>query len=336
MSLDEKIWKHAMESKKYGLANGKMGACVALFVLSKRDIQSTYYKQGETLLDDILKNIGKVTSIELEEGLTGIALGFRFLIGNGYVKGTVNSYLENLDEYIYKVACRSLGMDLEGKETKTLTDVLFYASLRYNEIENPYMKEWYRRFLIELFNNIYQKHTLALFREPLPFEVHTSLNLFLYTLLGIRKLGIEQERIDNILTEMQYTLFSYMPMLNPNRFALYVVTALVAKETNMQKWSDFSSFVKEQIDFENLLTRDLYDMSINPKEGVVGIYLLLKLYNNCIGKDISIDKEVLRKRVMDSSFWERLDVDEDFVKKNYSLNGYYGLKLFLDYEYGQD
>lgn len=103
MALEEKIWKCAMESRHFGLFNGKMGACVALLVLSKHDAQNAYYRQGGQLLDEVLKNVSKVRSIELEEGLIGIALGFRFLISNGYVKGTVNSYLENLDEYIFTI-----------------------------------------------------------------------------------------------------------------------------------------------------------------------------------------------------------------------------------------
>ena len=335
MSLNEKISKYAMESPKIGLSNGKMGACVSLFVLSKHDTHSTYYQQGLVLLQDIQKNIAKVTSIDLEEGLVGIAFGFRFLIKNSYLKGTVNSYLEKMDEYIYKVACRSLDMELNGKDTKTLVDVLLYASLRYGEMDNPYKKEWHRRFLIELLNGIYQKHTLALFREPLPFDIHTGLYLFLYTLVRIRKLGIEQERIDNILGEIQYSLFAYLTMLNPNRYALFVVVSLVAEETKLSMWADFAKLLKGQVDFENLLFRDFYDMSILPKVGVVGMYLLDKIFAAYVGEGILADKEALRKRVVESSFWQRLELDDDFAKKNFSLNGFYGIKLFLDYEYGQ-
>lgn len=330
MTIEEKIWKQVQETQDYGLLHGKMGVCVSMFVLGRHNAQSPYHKQAELLLGDIIKSIGKVKCIDLENGLLGLALGFRFLIQGKYVRGTTESYLQDLDNYIYKLSCKTLGMELSGKDTKTLSDVLLYASLRYGDIENPYRKEWYRRFLVELFNAIYQKHTNAFYREALPFAIHTGFNTFLYALLRIRALGMEQGRIDNILHEMQYSLFSCMPMLNPNRLCLYVAVSLVAQATKKMEWREYGQLLRAHIDFQNILTRDLYDMNVSPNEGVIGIYLLAKLYGTRMEDAIPLDMDMVRQRVVKSAFLRRLEADEDFLGKNYSLNGYYGIKVFLD------
>lgn len=85
VDLTEQIKEMALNDKKLGLLNGKLGASIYFFVMSGHDETSDAFKVASNLLTQVLNGIATVRNIDLNNGLMGISLGISFLIENGYL-----------------------------------------------------------------------------------------------------------------------------------------------------------------------------------------------------------------------------------------------------------
>lgn len=330
MDFDEKIRKIALEDKTLGLFHGKLGACIYFYVSSNHDEDSLACQTAKELLVQIVQKVSSVKSIDFDNGVMGLSLGLSFLMKNNYVEDTSISWLSRMDNYVYKVAVKTLDMDIKDNDFLYQVDILVYEVIRYNELKDNYKKELCLRLIKALFNQIYLNRPVNFFSEAIPFTIHDRLISFLFVLLEIRRLGICVPRIDRIFKEMKMFLFSLVPILNPNRYSLYLVSSLVAQVTDDIEWMQYAERLKKSVDMEGLFTKDMYDMSILPINGISGMVLLIFLYNRYSNNSISIDLERVEDRLESSLFWKRFQNDVSFMKKYYSLNGYCGIRLLLD------
>lgn len=330
-NLEKEIESIVYAKGSLGLLKGKMGVCIAWFVLGERKEESLYTQKAQNLLQQILSAFSFNNCLDLQDGLTGIALGLNFLVQKGYVEGDVNKLLRHIDAHIYKVGCQAMEMNLQGKDVGAMVDILLYETVRYKNIENPIWKECCRRFMMALMNHIYINRTTTFYEESMPFCLKNHLVQYLWTLMELRKMGIEKKRIEHILSEMPYRMFAHVPHLHPNRLLLFVVVSKIAQETNLSPWIDYANLLKKTINLDNVLSKDIYDKNIFVMNGIAGVYLLADYCRQHLGIDIPLNAVDIQERIDNSSAWERMEQDEEFLKKFYSLNGYCGIKLFLKY-----
>ena len=78
---------------------------------------------GDKVLDDVLTKISSVESLNVEDGLAGIALGLIFLVRKKYIEANLNELLVDVDDVIYKY--------LMFHENKSIISRLGYC-LSYN------------------------------------------------------------------------------------------------------------------------------------------------------------------------------------------------------------
>lgn len=123
MDFDEKIRKIALEDKTLGLFHGKLGACIYFYVSSNHDEDSLAYQTAKELLVQIVQKVSSVKSIDFDNGVMGLSLGLSFLMKNNYVEDTSISWLSRMDNYIYKVAIKTLDMDINDNAPKTPNDL---------------------------------------------------------------------------------------------------------------------------------------------------------------------------------------------------------------------
>lgn len=100
--LEEKLFDAVSQIDGVSLLDGAMGSCVSLFVLGKLEKNTVHKEHAENILERVLSELQCVNCLELEKGITGIALGLSFLIKEKYVEGDVNEVLEMVDSFIYK------------------------------------------------------------------------------------------------------------------------------------------------------------------------------------------------------------------------------------------
>lgn len=61
----------------------------------------------------IVQKVSSVKSIDFDNGVMGLSLGLSFLMKNNYVEDTSISWLSRMDNYVYKVAVKTLDMDIK-------------------------------------------------------------------------------------------------------------------------------------------------------------------------------------------------------------------------------
>ena len=325
--IDAKLKIVALNDQKLGLLQGKLGACVYFFIMSNHNEKNENFQVGKELLTQVVSKIQTVKNIDLNNGLIGIYLGISYLVENNYISDSSGKLLLDIDAYIYKIAMNAIEMNLQGKETAPLIDVLAFEIYRYWRLDNGVEKEFCQRFIEKLFNTIYMNRPLDFYSEAMPFKANNRLIVFLFALVEIRNLGISTERIDRIFQEMQPFLFSLRPVLHPNKYCLFLASSLVAQVTSQSQWKFFSENLRKEIDMSHLLSNDLFDQSVMLQNGVLGLFALTWWYNQKSLSPIGFDMEKLKQRIENSSFWNHVDMDEEFLYSNYSLNSYCGIKL---------
>lgn len=69
-----------------GLTYGKMGVCIYFYQMERLVKTDQYRVIGDKVLDDVLTKISSVESLNVEDGLAGIALGLIFLVRKNILK----------------------------------------------------------------------------------------------------------------------------------------------------------------------------------------------------------------------------------------------------------
>lgn len=332
--LEYKIAKALQQFSYPGLLEGDMGVCIYYFVAGRMESDSQKTQLGETALEKIMANMRTNKKLYMEDGITGIAMGISFLLKHKYIDGDVNEVLQDIDDHVYKGTCAVLETK-SGANLKTLVlELLVYFLARYVDVKSTTRKTLYQKVAVHLFNHIYIHRQDDFYQESFPFDLKKELYLFIGILVWIYQLGIEQERIEAIFREMKYFLFSCFPILHANRFYLMTVARCVGKFVHDEEWLAFAEKLAKNIDVKHILDEELTDKNILPQTGVVGIWLLLKL-NAWMGFDVNVGNYNFKERIVQSSFWDRIIHDGEFFSNYYSLNGYCGIELFLNYLEGE-
>jgi len=328
--LEDKIGEALRHFSFSGLLKGDMGVCIYYFVLGRMRNDSQMTQLGEMALKTIIEKIGQNKKLFIEDGITGIAIGISFLLKYKVVEGNADKVLQDIDNHIYKGICVVLENESVANIKLPILDVLIYFIVRYIDMESPIRKKLYQRVIEHLFNYIYIHRPDNFYQESFPFNLKKEQYLYIGMLVWIYKQGIAQQRIEYIFQEMKPFLFSCFPVLHANRFHLMTVARCVGTFVHDKDWIDFAESLAENLDLKYILENELTDKNVFPTTGVIGIWLLREL-NVRMGFSIDDDNYDFEKRIVESSLWERIEKDGEFFSGYYSLNGYCGIRLFLDY-----
>lgn len=330
--LEKKIFTALQQIEYSSLLKGDMGVCIFFYVIGNENSNPQYIKIGDNILKKVLKEIHENKKIDIETGITGIGLGISYLIKKKYVEGNINEILKDIDIYIYQQMCLIQESNQPCIYNNYLLDILIYFLCRYKEITSISLKLILEKCIIDLFNSIYIKRSDTFYNEPYPFSLKYDICIYLYLLTEIYKLGIERERILHILEEMKYFLFSQTPVLQSNRLTLMVATSIVHHVTGDKDWLQFSSRLARDLDLKYIFTKEILDKNIFPVNGIIAIWLLINMYNKINNtRNINLDSHYIKQRIINSSFWNRLEYDKELLKRHYSIDGYCGIKLFINH-----
>ena len=324
--LEEKLFDAVSQIDGVSLLDGAMGSCVSLFVLGKLEKNTVHKEHAENILERVLSELQHVNCLELEKGITGIALGLSFLIKEKYVEGDVNEVLEMVDSFIYK----GMFLQTDRHHKFTMIDVFIYWLFRYRETVSPIKKVFLRKVLIKSFNSIYINRDDSFYKEPLPFCLRYNVCLYIFGLIALYKMDIEQARVSRILSELKYSLFAYHPIMHSNKLVLMATATLVCSVLDDKEWAAFASQLRGEIDLQYIFTEEMGDKNISAWTGIVAFYFTISFFNS-ISKDDPIDIESVdfQNKIVHSSFWDRMEQDKDFLLEHFSLNGFCGIELFL-------
>lgn len=115
-SYGESLVKQSDSILESGLWNGKMGAAITLFHLSRITQNSFYENIGYKLIDTIYEDLSVEMSYSFGNGLLGIGCGIQYIINKGFVDGDSDEILSEIDWIAYSIVGRRSMNNLNMEE----------------------------------------------------------------------------------------------------------------------------------------------------------------------------------------------------------------------------
>lgn len=315
-----------------GLAQGQMGICIYFYYLSQIEQNEEYQTIAEQLLDDTLNKLSLTSSISVENGLAGIALGVTHLINAGFVEGDVNDLLEEIDSVIFK-RLAFLPLDSSYKKEELL-HLLFYLTVRLTDQTDENDRYIFRGLIIKVINIFANDLKDDFFDESFSFSLyHYHLPLFTYICACLLEHNFYNDRIYKILEEFELKILSRFPVLHANRlFLLCGMLPLIPYMRNTE-WGVHTDLLQKEIDLQVIIDKEMKNKHIFVSNGLSMIYLFLYyLEKNYPKNKISFSSQYLYEKIIASEAWESLFRHDYFFNIHCGLlNGFPGVQLVLSH-----
>ncbi|RZJ85747.1 MAG: hypothetical protein EOO20_19720, partial [Chryseobacterium sp.] len=120
----------------YGLYNGKMGICIALFAAHRISGDTKYISSAHELLDEISNNVHNVKELGLGAGLAGVGWGIEWVIQNGFLDEDSNEILSDLDDELYRDVIFSRSQNISVYNGALGKAIYFYKRLKSKDLQN--------------------------------------------------------------------------------------------------------------------------------------------------------------------------------------------------------
>lgn len=137
---NQKVLSHvicnACDMTSYGLLNGMLGVCLAMYKYSQDNRSPVLINYAEHLLQKCLNHISIDTPISFSNGLCGISWGIDYLIYNGHVTGNPIEIFNDIDCQIAKISPSRLDNSLEYGFKGLLHYILAHSKMAGYKKEN--------------------------------------------------------------------------------------------------------------------------------------------------------------------------------------------------------
>lgn len=319
-NLNRKLLLSIDENTPIGLTQGLMGKSIYFYHLSQIKNDKNYKLIADNLLDKTLKKLSCNSSISVENGLAGIALGIIHLIECDFVDGDVNTLLEDIDNMIFKNLMFFQPDPSYKKES--LLYILYYLSIRLNYQSEKNDIYLYRELIIKVLNIFTLELNESFFNEPFSFSVYNfHLPMFTYTCVCLLEQNFYNNRVYKILEEFETKILSTFPILHANR--LYMLCGMLSIVPYMNsRWENHVNLLYKEIKIEYIIN-EMSNKHIFLSNGLSLIYLFLcYLENNFPKYRICYNPNILYRNIIDSEAWVSL------IKHNYFFEAHQGLLDF--------
>lgn len=318
-----------------GLAHGKMGICIYFYLLGKQEGNEEYLSIGKKMLNDVITNLSPNHSIDLEGGLTGIALGIRYLILNGYESGNINEILEDIDNQVYKIISKTQSRSDARTDFDSSINIqlLYYLYIRLIDLDIESDNAFLFKRLVTLLVNWFGDEIPDSFYKELPSYslYYYNLPFLLYVFNALWKLDIHNNKIKILLSGIVKKVLSHRPLLHANKIYLLWGLLSISDCINSTEWDNYILDIHSQIDLNFLLNNEMKNQDIFFSNGLASIYVLLEAINESQSQVyIPFDPKIFHERLINSNAWSTLQDRPSFFKIHKGLfNGFPGATLIL-------
>ena len=318
------------EKKCYDLGHGEMGFSLYFYCLSRLKGDKAYKNRAKKLLDSVMAGIDTIQTIDIRTGLTGIGLGVDFLIKNSYVKGNINTILQDIDDFIFRQL--SFPKYYDSLEAMTMIEALYYFSVRLASQKKGSETEYlFKEIIIKTINNAYLKLEKTQLNGRFIYDAAYGLPLFLYVLSRIGRFGFYNVRIANILRELSPVVLSTVPALHANRLFLLWGMSAIGEDMRPEGWNGHIRLLMRELDMEKIVNSELNDRNLYFSDGAVSLFLLAEQLREQLGEEaVSLFQKSLPAKIEQPEVWELLlQTGYYFEERRGLYDGYCGLSLLI-------
>lgn len=327
--IDSKILNRCIAETSVGLFSGKMGFVIYFYHLSRYMRCSCYAERAEALLEQLVESeLSQDSNLTVEDGLCGIVLGLQHLIQHNFVTGDINFLAKEIDEKLFRQI-----LFANSDRTYTLSEMIqwiYYIYRRTECVADPEYRYIYEELNKKLINRVVFDIDASFFTEAHSFSVYSyQVPVLMYSLLHLFAKGFYSHRLTKILEYLSSYLFSHVPHLHLNR--LYLLSAILSAKDISSDWSDYIYFLRENIDLEKILRREIDGRNIYIRDGLSCLYLLLENLKSANSDFVfEYDPKQIYDRIISSDAWDELCNKPYYFQIHQGLlNGFPGAVLTL-------
>lgn len=331
-SFDQKLIKVLKDNNSdLGLDNGKMGFVIYFYNRGRLCKRQFYTDIAGNILDDILYNISENKSLDILNGLTGIGLGFDYLLSNKFVTGNINTLLKDIDSLVFKQVVYP--EKAEKLSPALIIDIIIYLVQRHKRQNKKSEAEYlFNELLIVTVNLLHRLIDYSFFEEPTHYKFTYQVPLSLFALSKVYSLNIFNNKIEKLLEEFSYKYLSTIPILTSNRLLLLWGMQSVNRVMDLKEWSKHSQLIFDSLDIEFMINYEFRDKNIFFNEGLTSIFMIINdLSGYFSSNQICAYKHMIIKKILSSDSWRLMEDENFFRMKKGLLSGYCGTSLLVNH-----
>jgi hypothetical protein len=329
--LNKRTFQSIDKTYPVGLIHGQMGISIYFYHLSRIEKDENYEAMAEQLLDDTLNKISSESSVSIESGLAGIALGIIHLIKSDFVEGDIDELLENIDNAIFKQLA-FLPNNLSTLKNELL-HLLFYFYIRLKDQKYDDNRYIFQELIIEVLNLFAVNLKEDFFKEYHTFSVyHYHLPMFVYICSKLLELDFYNDRIHKIVETFEPMILSRLPLLHANRLYLLCVTLSIIPYIDNPQWKEYATLLHKEISLNHIFEKEIKNKHIFISNGLSMIYILLNhLNHNFPEYKIDYSPQMFYDKIIASEAWTSFKQDYYFNIHQGLVNGFPGVQLVLSH-----
>ena len=320
-----------IEKMPVGLFYGKMGLSIYHYHQARLTDDKKHKEFANKLLNSVISHIGDdELPINLDSGLTGICWGIIYLIENGFVEGSANYTLKELDDKIFKMLYIFLQRkdDISPDDFKNIVHCALYFCKRLTDKRlSKNEQELFKQIIIKIINKVESSFKTITITEPFIFSPFDYIPfIYLSLIKKVYEFGFYTYKVEKVCDEWRDYLISSYPLLQTHKLLLSNAMKEVNKYCNLPHWDRHIDLLKRQTDMEYIISVEFRNRNILLQDGLAGFYLFAKKNNPSI---ISNFEKPIKERLSTSELWSDFYQADDKEKMGFIslINGLSGVIL---------
>lgn len=303
-------WLYKQDTSKLGtgLFSGKTGLCLYWYQQSRIYRKKDFEHLADTLIEEIIQNIDKSSSIDYGKGLVGIAMSLLYMEKQHYIEGNPFEMLKEITDKIYQ----ELYFGIMSRQNLTNTDhiSIIYALLylcKYLHLKGISSNERnvIKGIIVKGINLLEESTRNSSIGDSLlfsPFDNYVP--LFLRLLSRVYELDIFSYKLDMICKEWKDRIQTLFPLSDGNRFILQTELEHLSqycRSSEAEIFNNHAKLLKEQTDLLHFINVEMRSRNIYIYSGLAG--LLMYSVNACSPIDDRYYGHI-STRVLQSPVWD--------------------------------
>lgn len=328
--FNQRLLMTNLDNLPINLFYGKMEICIYYFELANIEDNKDYYEFAEKLLDQICSQINIQKSFDVEEGLSGIALGIIYLNEKNYINADIDDVLSEIDDKIFQLINYSL-QDSSIDQVQKMIKMLFYFWKRISVCKSYHDNQFvFKNLIIKIINYIENNISIEILIEPSVINFSSYyLPIYISVLSLIYKLDIFNSKILRILERHSKIVLSTIPIFHGHRLFFLLSINMALQNVKIKNWKEHANLLESSISITKIINDELKNRHIYFNNGLTGCYWIYKELkkNNLINVIEFRDEEILKK-ISNSLIWrDDFNSEEELVKHAGIVNGFAGIFL---------
>ena len=315
-----------------GLFRGKMGTCLALYLLNKKCPTLEAEAFADTTMSQILDLTAKMSCIDFDEGLSGIGFGINMLSEVNCIEGDIDDILHDIDAILYR-NLTTYKFQFSKDYTIGLVGIGLYFASR---LKNPFhhrgtvqhrLDEAALRIVIDKLSDTVPP-VLGNISKDLYIGAMWDFPLIFHLMAKAFETGVYQDKIRATVRTWSLYILGALPYYNTNKLYLMLALAHLNQRVCNQDITRHLELLSSSVDYNKILNEIEYQFTCAFEGWLFVLFLLAKAKNYIkTGDPKNSQIEMCRKKIVEGLKSEEVRLGKKRKTDLTLINGLSGIAI---------